>query len=71
MVGQSSFYSVSDRRLHFGIGESTSVDLEIHWASGIVEKVAAAPVGKLAVIKEGEGIVKTEEMAGFVRKRSS
>lgn len=71
VVGQSSFYSVSDRRLHFGIGESTSVDLEIHWASGILERVAAVPVGRLSVIKEGEGIVKSEEMTGLVRKSSS
>src|SRR5208337_5109830 len=37
LVSQSSFYSCSDPRLHFGLGNYTSVDLEVHWPRGLVE----------------------------------
>ncbi len=69
VMAQSSFYSVSDRRLHFGIGESTSAELEIHWTNGLKEKIPAVNCGHLTVIKEGQGIVKSEQM-GATRKKS-
>ncbi len=39
---QSSFYSANDRRLHFGLGASSSVDLAIRWPSGATEEMRAA-----------------------------
>jgi hypothetical protein len=69
VMAQSSFYSVNDRRLHFGIGENTSAGLEIHWASGFKEKILAVSSGHLTVVKEGQGIVKSEQM-GAPRKKS-
>jgi hypothetical protein len=69
VMAQSSFYSVNDRRLHFGIGESTSAELEIHWTSGLKEKIPAVSGGHLTVVKEGQGIVKSEQM-GATRKKS-
>jgi hypothetical protein len=68
-MAQSSFYSVNDRRLHFGIGESTSAELEIHWTSGLKEKIPAVSSGHLTVVKEGQGIFKSEQM-GATRKKS-
>ena len=70
VMAQSSFYSVNDRRLHFGIGENRSADLEIHWASGFKEKVSGVSACRLAVVKEGQGIVSSEQM-GPTRKKSS
>ena len=40
MVGQSSFYSANDRRLHFGLGAETTVDLAIRWTNGTTETIA-------------------------------
>jgi enediyne biosynthesis protein E4 len=56
VLGQSSFYSVNDRRLHFGLGTSTSADLEVHWTNGLVEKFERVTSNRLATITEGKGI---------------
>ena len=69
VMAQSSFYSVNDRRLHFGIGDNTSADLEVHWPSGLKEKIPAVSGGRLTVIKEGQGIVRSEPM-GATKKKS-
>jgi hypothetical protein len=58
VLAQSSFYSVSDRRLHFGLGSAESADLTVRWTNGGVEKIAGVAAGQLVVIKEGEGITK-------------
>ena len=60
VTAQSSFYSVNDRRLHFGLGESSTADLEIHWTNGGVEKVAGVKARQFIVVKEGQGVIKTE-----------
>src|SRR5580765_3023209 len=36
---QSSFYSASDRRLHFGLGTATSAELTIRWPNGNTESI--------------------------------
>ncbi|HSS99669.1 MAG TPA: CRTAC1 family protein [Terriglobales bacterium] len=56
VLSQSSFYSVNDSRLHFGLGAETSVDIEIRWPSGLQEKFKAVPIDILLVAKEGAGI---------------
>jgi len=60
VMAQSSFYSVSDRRLHFGIGTSSQADLEIHWTNGFVEVVKAVSSHHLVTIQEKHGVIKTE-----------
>ena len=56
VMGQSSFYSVNDRRLHFGLGTNTHADLEIHWTNGLVERFKGIAANQLVKIKEGEGM---------------
>ena len=56
VLGQSSFYSVNDRRLHFGLGRNSKADLEIHWTNGLVEKIAGVKANQLVTIKEGSGV---------------
>src|SRR5215475_5171298 len=34
VISQSSYCSTNDRRLHFGLGEADTADLEIRWPSG-------------------------------------
>jgi hypothetical protein len=56
VMAQSSFYSVNDRRLHFGLGPSKQADLEVRWTNGLVEKFPAVAANRLATITEGRGI---------------
>jgi hypothetical protein len=50
--------SSNDQRVHFGIGDATSVTMaEIHWPSGAVEKVSIPSVDRIFTIEEGKGIV--------------
>ena len=56
LMSQSSFYSCSDPRLHFGLGAEKFADLEIYWPNGAAEAHKAVPADQLVVIKEGSGI---------------
>lgn len=58
VLAQSSYLSVNDRRLHYGLGQALSADLEIHWPNGRVERIAKVTADRLVVIKEGSGIVR-------------
>jgi hypothetical protein len=61
VLSQASFYSANDQRLHFGLGSSSSADLEIRWPNGGRERIANVPAGRLVVIREGAGIVESQE----------
>jgi hypothetical protein len=56
VMAQSSFYSVNDRRLHFGLGLNTHADLEIHWTNGLLERFPGVQCNQLVTVKEGQGI---------------
>ncbi|HEV2396487.1 MAG TPA: CRTAC1 family protein [Candidatus Sulfotelmatobacter sp.] len=56
-VSQSSYYSASDPRLHFGLGDSKTVDVDIYWPNGLHERHTAIPANQLVTIQEGKGIV--------------
>ena len=60
VTAQTSFYSVSDRRLHFGIGSAADADLEIRWTNGSVEKIAAVKARQFVVVQEGRGVISAE-----------
>jgi hypothetical protein len=57
VMSQSSFYSANDPRLHFGLGDETSADIEIRWPSGLQEKFKAVAADQLVVVKEGAGVL--------------
>ena len=57
VLSQSSFYSVNDSRLHFGLGAEKSADLNIRWPSGQREELKGVAANQLVVVKEGIGIV--------------
>jgi enediyne biosynthesis protein E4 len=57
VLSQSSYYSVNDSRLHFGLGDEKSADIEIRWPSGLEQKLKAVPADQLVTILEGSGIV--------------
>lgn len=60
VMGQSSFYSVNDRRLHFGLGTSKCADLEIHWTNGLIERMPGLKANTLITITEHKGVTKME-----------
>jgi hypothetical protein len=55
VTSQLSYLSVNDPRLHFGLGDATTADIEIHWPSGAKESYAGLPGNQLHTIKEGKG----------------
>jgi hypothetical protein len=57
VLSQSSFYSVNDTRLHFGLGAEKIADIEVRWPNGLEEKFKAVAADQLLVLKEGSGMV--------------
>jgi hypothetical protein len=57
VLSQASFYSANDRRLHFGLGKATSVDLDIRWPNGMKETITGIAPNQIVEILEGEGKV--------------
>jgi hypothetical protein len=57
VLAQSSFLSVNDKRLHFGLGSETSTRLDIRWPNGKQELIERIDADQLVVIREGSGIV--------------
>ena len=57
---QSSYYSVNDLRLHYGLGEAAKADfIEVRWPNGKTEVVRDVPANQLVFLREGSGIVKS------------
>jgi enediyne biosynthesis protein E4 len=61
VLAQSSFYSVNDRRLHFGLGSEISADLIIRWTNGTIESIKQVTANQLVVIREGAGVIRTQK----------
>ena len=60
----NGYYSASDLRVHFGLGDAKKVDLvEIRWPSGAVDTLKDLDVNRLYVIQEGGKILKTDDFA--------
>jgi hypothetical protein len=60
VLAQTSYLSVNDRRLHFGLGAETKASVEIQWPNGRREKVEDIAADQLVVVREGAGIVRKE-----------
>jgi hypothetical protein len=44
VTAQSSFLSANDKRLHFGLGNSTSAEVTVRWTNGNTERIGKVPV---------------------------
>jgi hypothetical protein len=63
LTAQSSFYSVNDPRLHFGLGAATEATVEIRWPSGVRETLEKVAADGLITVREGSGIVKKDRFS--------
>ena len=57
VMSQSSFLSVNDKRLHFGLGAAETAEIEVRWPDGKRQTFPGVPAGRLTLIREGKGIV--------------
>ena len=58
VLSGGSFISSNDPRVHFGLGDADKVDaVEIHWPSGLKEKMNLPGVDKIFTVEEGKGVV--------------
>lgn len=58
VLSGGSFASSNDPRVHFGLGDDKTVDsIEIHWPSGVVEKIRVTAVDRIYTVEEGKGII--------------
>jgi hypothetical protein len=67
VLSQSSYLSVNDSRLHFGLGPAVVADIEIRWPLGRVEKLEKVAADRLILVKEGSGITRAERFAPLKR----
>lgn len=49
----SSYVSQNDLRVHFGLGAALKADLEIHWPSGVVDRLPGVKANQVITVKEG------------------
>ncbi len=64
VLSQSSYLSVNDSRLHFGLGAATEADIEIRWPAGGSEKLNRVAADQLVHVTEGSGITRCEKFKG-------
>jgi hypothetical protein len=58
VLSGGSYISSNDPRVHFGLGDTVKIDaVEIHWPSGLKEKVNLPGVDKIFTVEEGKGVI--------------
>jgi hypothetical protein len=56
VIAGASYASTHDPRLHFGLGDATTIDaVEVNWPSGAKEKFAIAKADQIVTLVEGKG----------------
>ena len=57
VLSGGSYMSSNDQRVHFGLGDATTVDkVEIHWPGGVIENIHLPSVDRIFTIEQGKGI---------------
>jgi hypothetical protein len=49
-----SYLSQGDLRVHFGMAKAVKADIEVHWPSGVVDKVAGVAANQVVTVVEGK-----------------
>jgi hypothetical protein len=56
VLSGGSFASTSDPRLHFGLGQSKTIDgIEVHWPSGLMDRIKLPGIDAIYTVVEGSG----------------
>ena len=61
LASQSSYLSSNDPRLHFGLGDQSSGNIEVRWPSGLHESFKGVAARQLVTIQEGFGIISVKK----------
>jgi enediyne biosynthesis protein E4 len=57
VLSGGSYLSSNDMRVHFGLGDATSIEsIEIHWPSGAIEKAKLPGIDRIFTLEEDKGI---------------
>ncbi len=51
-----SYISQNDLRVHFGLAQADKADIEVHWPSGIVDKLPGLACNRIYTVLEGKGL---------------
>ena len=58
VISGASYASSHDQRIHFGLGDATTIDaVEVHWPSGAIEKFSIPKVDQIVTVTEGKSEV--------------
>jgi len=50
----ASYMSTNDSRLHFGLGQTRSIEqVEVHWPSGLIDRIKSPLINSILVVVEG------------------
>jgi enediyne biosynthesis protein E4 len=61
VTSQSSFYSANDQRLHFGLGNAATADIDIFWPNGHNQSLKGEAVDCLITVVEEKGVQSREK----------
>jgi len=50
-----SYISQSDLRVHFGLGDAKTADIEVRWPSGVIDRLAGVAANRVITVVEGRG----------------
>jgi hypothetical protein len=64
VISQSSYCSSNDRRLHFGLGDAETADLEIRWPAGTKQTFPQVHANQLLIVREGSTAVESAPWPG-------
>ncbi len=57
VLSGGSYLSSNDMRVHFGLGTAAKIEaVEIHWPSGVIEKLTTTALDRIFTVVEGTGI---------------
>ena len=51
-----SYISQNDLRIHFGLGAADRAGIEVHWPSGIVDRLPGLTANRIYTVVEGKGL---------------
>jgi len=58
VLSGGSYASSNDQRLHFGLGDASSIDsVEIHWPGNVVESIKLPGIDCIFTVEQGKGVI--------------